>query len=210
MAGVEDVDIDAERAALAAKIGAEPSEQQLVLYLQHPNDAVDFFKFEEEFGKSYVLPPAIVFREGGFSLGERLTFKDHAGKEHVIEIGPIQKTELGETNVYLNVDHDQRLYLFEAEVQKGSQAAVKLSKEEIAELAGQGDVRAPFAGTICAVAVEIGDEVAVGDQLAAIEAMKMQTPIVSEVAGVINVVSVKIGQMLQAGDRVVKIDRHED
>jgi len=210
MAGVEDVDIDAERAALAAKIGVEPSEQQLVLYLQHPNDAVDFFKFEEEFGKSYVLPPAIFFRQGGFSLGERLTFKDHAGKEHVIEIGPVQKTELGETNVYLNVDHDQRLYLFEPEVQKGGQATVKLSKEEIAELSGQGDVRAPFAGTICAVSVEIGDEVAVGDQLAVIEAMKMQTPIISEVAGIINAVSVKIGKMLQAGDRIVKIDRHED
>ncbi len=61
----------------------------------------------------------------------------------MVEIGPTQKTELGETNVYLNVDHDQRLYLFDPEEQTGVQAAVKLSKEDIAELAGQGDVRAP-------------------------------------------------------------------
>lgn len=210
MPGVEDIDIEGERTALAAKLGTEPTEKQLVLYLQHPNDAVDFFKFEEEFGKAYVLPPAIFFREDGFALGERLTFKDHSGKEHVVEIGPTQKTELGETNVYLNVDHDQRLYLFDPEEQMGVQAAVKLSKEDIAELAGQGDVRAPFAGTICAVSVEIGDEVAAGDQLAVIEAMKMQTPVVSEVAGVVNAVSVKVGQMLQAGDRIVKIDCHED
>ncbi len=206
MPGVEDIDIEEERKALAAKLDAEPTEQQLVLYLQHPNDAVDFFKFEETFGRAYVLPPAIFFHEGPFALGERLTFKDHAGKEHVIEIGPTQKTELGETNVYLNVDHDQRLYLFEPDELKGAQKAVKLTKEEIVELAGTGDVRAPFAGTLCAVSVEIGDEVAAGSQIAVIEAMKMQTPVVSEVAGVVNAVSAKVGQMVQAGDRIVKID----
>ena len=210
MPGIEDVDLDQERAVLTEKLGMEPTEQQLVLYLQHPNDAVDFFKFEEAYGKAYVLPPAIFFREGGFALGDKLTFKDHSGKEHVVEIGPTQKTELGETNVYLNVDHDQRLYLFEPELQPGAQAEVKLSKEEIAALAAEGDVRAPIAGTICAVSVEIGDEIGVGDQLAVIEAMKMQTPILSEVAGVVNAVSAKIGKMLQAGDRIFKIDRFED
>jgi pyruvate carboxylase len=206
MPGIEDVDIEEERRALAAKLGAEPTEQQIVLYLQHPNDAVDFFKFEETFGRAHVLPPSIFFHEGPFSLGERLTFKDNAGKEHVIEIGPTQKTELGETNVYLNVDHDQRLYLFDPDVPQGAQVAVKLTKEEIAELAGMGDVRAPFAGTVCAISVEIGDEVVAGTQVAVIEAMKMQTPIVSEVAGVINAVLAKAGQMVQAGDRIIKID----
>ncbi len=205
-AKTEDVDIEQERAALAKRLGAEPTEQQLVLYLQHPNDAVDFFEFAQEFGKAYVLPPAIFFRQGGFPLGERLTFKDHAGKEHVIEIGPTQKTELGETTVYLNVDHDQRMYLFEPQERKGSQAAVKLSKEEIAELGKTGDIRAPFAGALCAIHVEIGQEVEVGFQVAVIEAMKMQTPLVSEVAGVVNAISVKTGQMLQAGDRIIKID----
>ncbi len=202
----EDVDVEQERLNLAKQLGAEPSGQQLVLYLQHPNDAVDFFLFEQTFGKAYVLPPAIFFRKGGFSLGERLSFKDHVGKEHIIEIGPIQKTELGETTIYMNVDHDQRMYLFEADEHKGSLAAVKLSKEEISELAQTGDIRAPFSGTLCALHVEIGQEVPVGYQLAVIEAMKMQTPLVSEVAGVVNAISVKIGQMLNAGDRILKID----
>ena len=89
---------------------------------------------------------------------------------------------------------------------QGAQAAVKLTKEEIVELAGIGDIRAPFAGTLCAISVEIGDEIAAGAQVAVIEAMKMQTPIVSEVAGVVNAVSAKAGQMVQAGDRIIKID----
>lgn len=206
VAATEDVDIEQERAELARRLGHEPTEQQLVLFLQHPNDAVDFFLFAQSFGKAYVLPPAIFFRQGGFPLGERLTFKDHAGKEHVIEIGPTQKTELGETTIYLNVDHDQRMYLFEPDVQKGTAAVVKLSKEEILELAAKGDIRAPFAGTMCALNVEIGQEVQPGLQLAVIEAMKMQTPVVSEVHGMVNAITAKTGQMLQAGDRIMKID----
>ena len=43
--------------------------QQLVTYLQHPNDAVDFFKFEEKFGKVYVLPPAIFSAPGRLCPG---------------------------------------------------------------------------------------------------------------------------------------------
>jgi len=205
MPGIEDVDLDRERAVLTEKLGMEPTEQQLVLYLQHPNDAVDFFKFEETYGKAYVLPPAIFFREGGFALGDKLTFKDHFGKEHVVEIGPTQKTELGETNVYLNVDHDQRLYLFEPELQPGVRAEVKLSKEEIAALAAEGDIRAPFAGTICAVSVEIGDEIGVGDQLAVIEAMKMENEILSPASGTVKEVRVKAGDSVNTGDTLVII-----
>ncbi|MFC1819451.1 hypothetical protein ACFL0B_10275 [Thermodesulfobacteriota bacterium] len=56
------MDIDKERQVLADRLGHKPTEQQLVTYLQHPNDAVNFFKFEEEFGKVYVLPPSIFLR----------------------------------------------------------------------------------------------------------------------------------------------------
>jgi pyruvate carboxylase len=207
---IEDMDIEQERKTLAERLGTEPTEQQLVTYLQHPNDAVEFFKFEEEFGKSYVLPPSIFLRQGGFALGETLIFKDHDGKEHMLEIGPAQETEDGETNVYLNVDHHQRVFVFEPEQQAGTQAVVTLSKEEIADLAKAGDIRAPFAGNVCAINVEVGREVAEGDQVAILEAMKMQTPVVSEVAGTVTAIHAKIGQSLQPGDKLLKIDTGEE
>ncbi len=85
---IQDVDLALERYNLAEIINIEPTDEQLVLYLQHPNDAVDFFKFEEKYGKVYVLPPSIFFRKGGFDIGEKLAFRDHEGKEHMIEVGP--------------------------------------------------------------------------------------------------------------------------
>ncbi|MDW7773974.1 MAG: biotin/lipoyl-containing protein [Desulfobulbaceae bacterium] len=203
---IEDIDIEQERANLRERLGHEPTEQQLVTYLQHPNDAVDFFKFEEKYGKSYVLPPSIFLRQGGFSLGEILVFSDHNGKEHIVEIGPSQTDKEGEANIQLNVDHHQRTFVFEPELQQGKVAVTRLSKEEIAELALAGDIRAPFSGNVCEVSVKVGQEVAKGDRVAILEAMKMQTPVNSEVAGKVSAVSAKIGQALQPGDKILKIE----
>ena len=207
---IEDMDIEKERETLTERIGSEPTEQQLVTYLQHPNDAVDFFKFEEKFGQSYVLPPSIFLRQGGFDLGESLVFKDHDGKEHHIEIGPSQQDEEGETNVQLNVDHHQRIFKIEPEVQEGSAAVAALSKDEIAILAKSGDIRAPFSGNVYEISVEDGQEIEAGAQVAVLEAMKMQTPIISEIGGTVTAISAKIGQALKPGDRLLQIGEVEE
>lgn len=208
---IEDMDIEQEKTTLTERIGKNPSEQQLATYLQHPNDAVDFFKFEDTFGQVYVLPPSIFFRQGGFSMGETLSFRDHNGKQHLIEIGPSGESEAGETNVLLNVDHHQRLFVFEPEAaSSGVAAAPTLSKEEIAELAQAGDIRAPFAGNLCAVNVKAGQEVSKGSQVAVLEAMKMQTPVISDVDGIVETVSAKIGDALKPGDKIVKINKAEE
>ncbi|MCL7486620.1 MAG: pyruvate carboxylase [Desulfobulbaceae bacterium] len=203
---IDDMDIEQERATLTERLGQEPTDQQLVTYLQHPNDAVEFFKFEEKFGRSYVLPPAIFLREGGFALGETLVFRDHSGKEHMIEVGPSQRDKSGEANLYLNVDHHQRIFLFEPELPAGAAAVQALSKEEIAELAISGDIRAPFKGNVCEITVKEGQEIAKGDRVAILEAMKMQTPVVSEVAGTVASISAKTGQAMQPGDKILKVD----
>ncbi|MDF1578333.1 MAG: hypothetical protein P1P81_07805 [Desulfobulbales bacterium] len=202
---IEDIDIEKERAGLAKRLGYEPTEQQLVTYLQHPNDAVEFFKFEEKFGKVYVLPPSIFLRRGGFKLGETLQFKDHNGKEHVIEIGPKQKSEDGEWKVYLNVDHHEREYSFKEVVQGSVAQEAQLSKEEVEDLARVGDVRAPFKANVCEISVEAGQEVRIGDRLAMVEAMKMQTPVDSVVNGKIEKIFAELGQALKVGDKMIKI-----
>ncbi|MCI5135198.1 MAG: pyruvate carboxylase, partial [Candidatus Electrothrix sp. AW2] len=207
---IEDMDIEQERETLTERLGCEPTEQQLVTYLQHPNDAVNFFKFEEKFGKSYVLPPSIFLRQGGFDLGESISFRDHSGKEHMLEVGPVQKNDDGETNVYLNVDHHERVYVFEPEAVKGIQAVVSLSKEEIEKLAAAGDIRAPFAGNVSAINVKEGQEIAKGEQVMVLEAMKMQTPLLAEVAGVVKTISTKVGDALHPGDKLLKIEANEE
>jgi pyruvate carboxylase len=207
--GVEDIadmDIDKERETLTDRLDHAPTEQQLVTYLQHPNDAVNFFKFEEEFGKTYVLPPSIFLRRGGYKLGESLMFKDHFGKEHVIEIGPKQKNEGGEWSIYLNVDHQERSYMFQEEaLEAAASAGPQLSKKEIEDLAKTGDMRATFNCNVCEIAVKEDEEIAAGDKLAVVEAMKMQTPVLSQVAGTVVEIHAKVGDALKPGDKIVKV-----
>jgi len=133
-------------------------------------------------------------------------FRDHYGKEHVIEIGPKQRDEKGEWSIYLNVDHQERNYNFKEEAKEAAAAAgPQLSKKEIEALAKDGDIRATFSCNVCEMAVKEDQEVDVGDKLAVVEAMKMQTPVVSEISGTVVEVYAKIGDALKAGDKILKI-----
>jgi len=211
--GVEDIsdmDLAIERYDLAEQIGVEPTDEQLILYLQHPGDAVEFLKFEEQYGSVYVLPPAIFNRQGGFEIGDKLAFRDHHGKEHMVEIGPSPITDTGETSVYLTVDHHQSLFTFQAETRSTeSGESLALSKEEIIDLAKAGDVRSPFSGKVVEISVEEGQEVLVGDRVAIIEAMKMQTPILSEMEGIVTGLYARKGDTLKPGGKILKIDSDE-
>ena len=72
--------------------------------------------------------------------------------------------------------------------------------------ANSGDVAAPMQGTIVKVTVEVGQEVAVGDSVVVIEAMKMENQITAEKAGKVTKVNVKVGDKVGAGDILVVIE----
>lgn len=204
MQEIDAIDLEKESEDLIEKLGREITQEELVLYLQHPNDAVDFFKFEEEYGRCYVLPPQVWFRQGGFSVGEKITFTDYIGKQHIIEIGPSHSTDKGGKATYFYIDFHPEIFVFreEKEIKEGRPT---LSKEEIASLAKAGDIRAPFNASVQKVCVKPGDEVKLGDVLAVIEAMKMQTPIESVLTGKIEQVSVREGQEVKMGERLILI-----
>jgi pyruvate carboxylase len=102
---IENSDLDVEKKVLEHRLGRAVTEDELVLYLQQPNDAVNFFKFEAKYGKTWVLPPQVWFKKGGFNLGEKFEISDAYGKQHVIEIGPQRKTKYGDAVTMFNVDH---------------------------------------------------------------------------------------------------------
>jgi len=81
-----EADLESEREKLETELGRSASLEDLVLYLLYPFDGVSFLKFEARYGKTWLLPPEIWFRKGGFETGERITFEDESGKPHSIEI----------------------------------------------------------------------------------------------------------------------------
>ncbi|MEN6620549.1 MAG: biotin/lipoyl-containing protein [Smithella sp.] len=210
---IENVDLDIEKKVLERRLGRPVSDDELVLYLQHPNDAVDFFKFEAKYGKTWILPPYIWFKKGGFGLGEKFEITDAYGKLHAIEIGPQRKTKTGDAVTYFTIDHHpEPIYTEmeqETEGQKGSanqlKKKVSISVKELNDLAKAGDVRSQMTGTINEVRVSEDNEVSAGQVLIVLEAMKMLTNVVSEINGKVSEILVSPGDKVEIGDPLISI-----
>jgi len=201
----EPIDVDAERQKLEEALGRPAEEEEVVLYLQHPRDAVEFFKFEEEYGKAYVLPPEVWFRQGGFSPGETVTFEDHTGKHHQIVFGPSHERREGGRLTYLMVDHHLEPFTSEPEGEASKESKPTFTAEEITALAEMGEIRSIANGVVAEMHAKEGDRVKEGDPLLVLEAMKMLNRIESPIEGTVREVAVAEGQQVQPGDLLVKI-----
>jgi len=68
-----------------------------------------------------------------------------------------------------------------------------------------GGLEAPMPGVVTKVMVTVGEEVAKGQPLVALEAMKMEHLIRAPHAGTVKTVSASPGQMVQAGEALVEL-----
>ena len=67
-------------------------------------------------------------------------------------------------------------------------------------------VTVPMVGKIVSVSVKVGDKVKEDDQVAVLEAMKMEMPLVAPVSGVIKEVYVSAGQEVEAEATIAVIE----
>ena len=67
-------------------------------------------------------------------------------------------------------------------------------------------VTVPMVGKIVAVSVKVGDKVKEDDQIAVLEAMKMEMPLVAPITGTVKEVCVAAGQEVEAEAVIAVID----
>ncbi len=67
-------------------------------------------------------------------------------------------------------------------------------------------VTVPMVGKIVSVTVKVGDQVKEDDQVAVLEAMKMEMPIVAPVGGTIKEIKVSAGQEVEAETVIAVIE----
>jgi acetyl-CoA carboxylase biotin carboxyl carrier protein len=60
------------------------------------------------------------------------------------------------------------------------------------------EVTVPMVGKIISLQVKVGDQVNENDQIATLEAMKMEMPVVAPVSGVVKEIKVEAGQEIDA------------
>src|SRR5262245_19889940 len=73
-------------------------------------------------------------------------------------------------------------------------------------LPGQGELRAPMAGLVLRLDVSPGQQLAAGDSVLVLDAMKMENAIRAPHAGVVREVSVRAGDSVLTGAVLARID----
>ncbi len=188
---------------------AELSEADSADLAAHPRHALNRLLFPgplrdyEEAFEAYSALSVIPTREFLYGL------KQGGEVEVVLEKG--HSLELGISAIGDPDDHGMRQVLCSVNGQPRTLAVRDMSVDsavptaEKADRSVPGQVPAPFAGVITPV-VEVGEEVAAGQQVATIEAMKMEAAITTPVAGVVSRWAVGPAQAVEGGDLLVVID----
>lgn len=84
-------------------------------------------------------------------------------------------------------------------------AATPAAAKPAAAPAGGNVVTAPLNGKITQVLVKAGDQVAAGDTVVMLEAMKMENSITAEAAGTVKAVLVNVGDQVDGGQALVEL-----
>jgi len=92
-------------------------------------------------------------------------------------------------------------------VRKAAETESSEGGSSAAAASGSGTaIKAPLPGVITDIPVEVGQEVAVGDTVIVLEAMKMANALQAEKAGKVSAIVVKVGQSVMEDEALVYIE----
>jgi len=195
---LEPVDFDALKAKIEVFM-ENPSMQALLSYAMYPKVYEDFIAHRKEYGYIMRMGSHVFFN--GMALGETNKINIDEGKTLVIKyIGLGDLNEDGTRNVQFELNGTRR------EVAVKDPTAPETGRHaRLADANDKKQVGASIPGMVSKVSVKPGDEVAENQVLAVIEAMKMETSIVSRSAGIIGEVFIVAGQPVKAGELLITL-----
>ncbi len=139
-------------------IKTQPTDEEFVLYLNHPSDALKTIKFRADFGDPNNLPLDIWFE--GMKVGQDLNFNDSSGKPHhlllLLSISRPNDAGIGICRYVLDSE------FLSSEVQV-AQPAISINKSSImADPTDHYQVASPSNGDLWVMYVHPGDLVKAG------------------------------------------------
>lgn len=200
---VADDDLDRLRRELSNNLARAATEEEFVLYLMHPKDALEFIAFRDKYGDAPLALPTDVWREGLKKPGDRVNF-DLWGKPYSLELVSIGAEHEGFIYVVMRVNNKTRVYTV---------ATPRAKRIEVRMAKGPNDVGAPINGNIWRIgnpergAIKVGDIVHKGEEIANLEAMKMENAILAPCDGQIAELCVKNNDTVQEGQLLFVIEK---
>ncbi len=178
--GLPAIDIAQERAGLAEHLKRAPTEEELVMYLNHPGDALKTIQFRQKFGNPNWLPVDVWFE--GLVPGRELIFRDTDDKPHQMAIIDIpEPDDQGVSLVRYALNGETFSHAVKvSEARQGAAAGT-----EMADRANPFQVGSPSNGDLWIMYVAPGDVVKKGEELFNITIMKQEKAVLSPLDGIV-------------------------
>ena len=197
-----DEDFDKIKLHLDEKFSMDSDEKDGLSYALYPKVYEDYLKYIGDTGEFKLMGSDIYFH--GLTEGETCEVKIDEGKILVIKLIEVRKiSDDGFRDIVFELNGNRRVINIKDESAKSvaNGVAKQMADEEI-----PGEIGANIPGTIIKVLVSEGDQVDAKTPIAVIEAMKMETNILSPVAGVVIDMHVKEGQQVEAGELIAVVE----
>ena len=195
-------DLQKHRTDLAEHLGRQPSEEEFILYLMHPKDALSFIDFREKYGEAPLLLPTNVWREGLKKPGDRVEFTLW-GKPHCVELVSVGAEHQGVIHVVMRVNNKTTVYTVDTP---------RVKRAELRKAKNPGDIGSPINGNVWRLSnpkrgeLKVGDIIHKGEEIANIEAMKMENAIIAPSDGKLVEICVKLNDVVKEGQLLFVID----
>ncbi len=192
-------DLEALEAELRKKAGDMPVDNEdFCGYLMYPKVFTDYLSRHREYGPVRTLPTPVYFY--GMEPGDEISVEIDPGKTIEVRLQTVGETnEEGDVRVFFELNGQPRTV--RVPDRKIQSIAPKRPKAE----AGNADhVSAPMPGLVASLAVSEGQEVAQGELMLTIEAMKMETGLYADRAGTIGTLHVRPGSQVDAKDLLLE------
>ena len=169
-----DVNLAAEHKACADLIKRQPTEEEFVMYLNHPGDALKTMQFRAKFGDPNNLPLHVWFE--GLKPGQDLSFNDTSGKPHYLALLSISRpNEAGVSICRYVLDSE----IMSCEVQVNDKVGQAKRGITMADPANKYHVASPSNGDLWVMYVHPGDIVKEGEELFNVSIMKQEKAVLA-------------------------------
>jgi pyruvate carboxylase len=189
------------RKDLEGKLRRPPTDHDVISYLLYPKVFAESAEYQAKYSDLSVLPTPVFFF--GMERGEEVSVDIEPGKTLIIKFLTVGEAQPdGRRVVYFELNGQPR----EVIVTDRSLGGGTVKARAKAEPGNAKHVAAPMPGAVVAVAVAVGEEVAAGQKLMTLEAMKMETTLHADRPGKVAEVLVRPGVQVEGGDLVIRFE----
>lgn len=171
-------------------IGRDVTEEEFILYLMHPKDALTYIDFRDRYGEAPLVVPTDVWREGLKNPGDKVEFELWS-KPYCIELVSVGAEHNGFIHVVMKVNNKTRVY--EVDTPRAKKVETRIAKTA-------NQIGAPINGNVWRIGnpqrgvLKAGDIVHKGEEIANLEAMKMENAIIAPFDAQVVEVCVKLNE----------------